>query len=141
MIALAGVRSVLNKAITWFRSTYNETGSRFDSDGDGYLDAVWLIYSAPDFSKDSTLVNPHKTFWAMTSWNKDEGNISQPVASGFSWGSYDFMYRAYGETSLDAHTYIHETGHLLGLSDYYDYEKQMRPDGRGRHDGPQHHRP
>jgi M6 family metalloprotease-like protein len=127
--ALAGIRSVLNKAITWFRSTYNETGSRFDSDGDGYLDAVWLIYSAPDFSKDSTLVNPHKTFWAMTSWNKDEGNISQPVPSGFSWGSYDFMYWAYGETSLDAHTYIHETGHLLGLSDYYDYENKCVPMG------------
>jgi M6 family metalloprotease-like protein len=127
--ALAGVRSILKKAIAWFRFQYNESGSRFDTDGDGYLDAVWLIYSAPDFSKDSTLNNPHKTFWAMTSWNKDEGDIYQPVPSGFSWGSYDFMYRAYGNKSLDAHTYIHETGHLLGLDDYYDYENKCAPMG------------
>lgn len=126
---LAAVRSILNKAIEWFRFKYNESGIQFDTDGDGYLDAVWLVYSAPDFSKDRTLDNPRKTFWAMTGWNKEDGNIYQPVPSGFSWGSYDFMYRAYGETSLDAHTYIHETGHLLGLDDYYDYENKCAPMG------------
>ncbi len=32
------------------------------------------------------------------------------------------MYEGYGTSLLDAHTYIHETGHVLGLDDYYNYD-------------------
>ena len=51
----------------------------------------------------------------------------------FVWASYDFMYGSKGSGSsyidLDAHTYIHEFGHALGLDDYYDYSGQSNPAG------------
>jgi hypothetical protein len=39
----------------------------------------------------------------------------------YAWASYDFMYEGYGSSEVDGHTYIHETGHVLGLDDYYSY--------------------
>ena len=51
-----------------------------------------------------------------------------PRINNFAWGSYDFMYASdkkrtlgYELGSPDAHTYIHETGHMMGLDDYYSY--------------------
>jgi len=40
------------------------------------------------------------------------------------------MYEGYGKKSLDAHTYIHETGHFLGLSDYYSDASAYNPIGK-----------
>ena len=37
----------------------------------------------------------------------------------YCFASMDFMFEGYGKTGLDAHTYIHETGHAMGLNDYY----------------------
>ena len=37
------------------------------------------------------------------------------------WASYEFMNDS-GTNRIDAHTYIHETGHLLGSDDFYSNE-------------------
>jgi M6 family metalloprotease-like protein len=51
-------------------------------------------------------------------------------AKDYVWMSYQFLYgtiNEYGSTSYDnifgmnTYTFIHEFGHVLGLSDYYDY--------------------
>ena len=42
------------------------------------------------------------------------------------WASYQFLkngyYDKYNQGKLETHTFIHETGHLLGLDDYYCYD-------------------
>ena len=53
----------------------------------------------------------------MNQDNRD-GDINAPIINLYGWASYDFMYGKY-ENKLDSHTYIHETGHFLGLNDYY----------------------
>lgn len=94
--------------------------SSFDGNGDGYIDAVWMVYSAP-FRSDSEL------FWAFTSWSSSRLTYSGLKACSYSWASIDFLtegnYLPTGSAyNGDGHTFIHETGHLMGLDDYYSYD-------------------
>ncbi len=104
---------ILQEAVEWYKSTHDDIAD-FDLDEDGFVDAVYLIYSSPYASRSSL-------FWAYTSF--DTGNIGSehlgdPVANAYAWSSFDFL-NVYNNKP-DAHTLIHESGHLFGLADYYN---------------------
>ena len=96
----------------------------YDQDKDGCLDLVMFIYLAPNASNDEDLSDDD--FWAYCYSTGYIGSKSNPKINNYLWASYDFMYEADGGTKgnngLDAHTYIHESGHALGLDDYYIYD-------------------
>lgn len=111
---------IVDLAVEHAKSTLGDDLSRFDSDEDGFIDSIWIIYSAENYTNGGPMLDD-MNYWAYTGWaNQDsQGDVDDPVANVYSWASYDFMYEAYGNQRLDTHTYIHETGHLLGLNDYY----------------------
>lgn len=110
--------TVLEGAISWYEETYKTNCSEFDNNNDGLIDGVWLIYSAPYHTKSNGLDSD--TFWAYTYIDYSVRETSSTrVGYDYCWASYAFMYEGYGTDSLDAHTFIHETGHLMGLDDYY----------------------
>lgn len=116
--------TVLEGAISWYKKTYNTDCTEFDNNSDGLIDGVWLVYSAPDYGNDSTLakLDNKDVFWAYTfsDYSVSEASTNNPVGYHYSWASYDFMYSGqYDNNALDSHTYVHETGHLMGLADYY----------------------
>ena len=131
--------SLVKEASDWyFTNNPEDNRTNYDCDKDGYLDGVVLIYAAPDNSQFSD--GDCSNLWAFCYWiqNTDVKNTIKPGANVFFWASYDFMYGknkaasrtgkdkyADGDTSnnvnVDAHTYIHEMGHMFGLEDYYDY--------------------
>lgn len=115
-----GATTIIDNALSWYKETYNDDLTSFDHDKDGFVDAIWAIYSAPDYSINSKVGT---NFWAFTGYNVNNstGNLTSPVSKGFSWASYDFMDNYSSSDYVDTHTYIHETGHLLGLADYYCY--------------------
>lgn len=110
---------VMSAAVEKYRKTQSDKLQSFDSDKNGYIDAVWVVYSCPNQYNGGP--NIDNNFWAYTSWaNQDlDGNVDNPVANVFGWASYDFMYEGYSTNNLDSHTFVHETGHFLGLTDYY----------------------
>ena len=137
--------SLVATATSNYFSTSGAKRTDFDKDKDGYLDAVLLIYGAPDYAAAKTA---NDNMWAYCYWLQQTSykNVSNPGPNVFFWASYDFMYSSgskataatgasnYGGgdqsyCNIDTHTYIHEMGHVLGLEDYYDYSQQYTPAG------------
>ena len=117
------INQLLNDAITWYKNNNpSEDITKYDYDKDGYLDGVYFIYLHEYFAMDETFMDLDTTvFWAFCSWTYNNPSTTSPNVGVYFWCSYYFLFEGYGENSLDAHTFIHETGHMLGLDDYYSY--------------------
>ena len=114
------MEKLVKSAVEWAKNKYNNriNFNSLDSDNDGYLDAVSLIYNAPNYYLNND------NLWAYTSWVYGlNPNYRKPNPRCYMWASYDFMYENLSNAPADAHTYIHEMGHVFGLDDYYDYNK------------------
>ena len=103
---------------------YNTYRQKYDKNGDGFIDSIVFVYS--------NKIDNDNGYWAWVSRDNSTANLSNPSINSYMWVSYNFIYGnqyAYEDTQLfpyasygnkvDAHTIIHETGHLLGLDDYY----------------------
>jgi M6 family metalloprotease-like protein len=118
-----------DEVVAWYKSLPGSDISQYDNNGDGYVDSLVMIYNNPNKTNANYTRGQNSEFWAYVYWNYANYHAwdDRPVDSNdalpmtYSFISYDFMYEGYGTSNIDAHTYIHETGHLLGISDYYTY--------------------
>ena len=95
----------------------------FDSDENGFLDGVMVIYGGPNYNNYEG--HPNRNMWAYTSWLDTIPNVDNPKANVYLWASYDFMDSGIEDGIInDTHTYVHEMGHVFGLDDYYDYAEK-----------------
>ena len=82
----------------------------YDLNKDGYIDNAVFVYSTPTSSRSGN-------FWAWVNTFSSTPNLSRPSFARHMWVGIDnFSEEHY---AIDAHTIIHEAGHLLGLRDYY----------------------
>ena len=122
----------LRKAVAQYKSLHGADSTQaFDSDKDGYIDAVIMIYSAPNYTN-SLLTKDHEDlFWAYCYAdykNEAQPSTLSPIGHRYFWASYDFFYTGTGtpaiHTGVDAHTLIHEAGHLMGSDDFYNIARE-----------------
>ena len=110
-------RTLIEAALSSYKSKNSTTS--FDSDGNGYIDGVIAVYSCPDYQTGNfnfEKVNDTSFFWAYTYWADNSPNKTSPTLCSYFWLSQSFLTNDKG---ADAHTLIHEFGHMLGLDDYY----------------------
>ena len=135
---------ICKDAVEWyFTSNSTENRQEYDYDHDGFLDGVCFVYGSLDRSTGS-LGGAGQNMWAsVISSGSLTPNTSKPGIGKHMWISYDFLYQSnekalertgksnYSEpahsgnghipVNLHTSTFIHESGHMLGLNDYYSY--------------------
>ena len=116
--------AMLDAAVTFAKNNLNSNLTEYDTDNDGFIDSVYMVYNNPNSSNAFYPGAGDNVYWAYTYWhynNYFEADLNSPVGMTLVWSSFDFMFEGYGVNGLDAHTYIHELGHAFGLDDYYTY--------------------
>ena len=120
-----GDQLIMHEALTELNKTMDL--SEYDTDGNGSIDAVVMINT---LEIDDTV----DFQWAYRYWNLYTDSNDQPYeydgvsANDFLWASYQFMLETtdlmgnvkYDNNVTNTYTYIHEFGHVLGATDYYD---------------------
>lgn len=130
-----------NDIVDWyFANNPSENPSDYDINDDGFLDGLNLVYLYPDY-RSGDLGKDYSVLWAMVKSQLDGvPDVDKPIADKYFWTSYDFMYSsdslAFARTGkssvhaesdksdkLSSRTFIHETGHMFGINDYYSYSE------------------
>lgn len=123
------VEEVYDKLFTVEEAPLKGREAEFDSNGDGVIDGMYLI---PDSHIDHS--DGGSLGWAFTTRHgfknalAKKRNPQYAKIGTYCWTSIDFCVETLSDRpSLekpDAHTFIHEMGHQLGLQDFYDPNTQ-----------------
>ena len=89
--------------------------SQFDGNNDGLIDGVYIHFAGPD------------TGWGSPWWSQKAHYAGAPfVLDGVALSDYVTLH---DNSASGTQTLIHETGHMLGLADYYSYTSQTYENG------------
>ena len=112
--------TIINEIMNFYDGAIDFTD--YDYNQDGYLDGIYMIYNHPEEGWDS--------FWWAYLWSYfGSSRFDGVLPTSYVWMPYEFVVV---NNRIDALTFIHETGHMLGLEDFYDYDEG---DGSGNEFG------
>ncbi len=121
--SINGIKKLIKEALLSYDGSHDF--AQYDNDGDGTIDYFAVIWTGPDTGWGSVWWG-----WAQHDgalWAGDPFTIDGKRLGVFSW-QWEINERL-EEYVYSPVTIIHETGHALGLPDYYDYDENQGPGG------------
>jgi M6 family metalloprotease-like protein len=112
-----GQDSMIKEVLGYYKAQGHDF-SQYDNDGDGIIDDLIIIWSGE--------IDGFGGIW--WSYHTPFGDSSFTI-DGKKIGKYSWTWETDSRGRFDASTIIHETGHALGLPDYYDYSPDIGPRG------------
>lgn len=131
-VSMDNAKKILVDISNWLRSEEYPGEKidlkKYDSDNDNFIDGIYLLYDFDSATREELKGEPNNHFfWQVndkvtTSYIglKGQKQLYTPYISDYSWSSLDEeRLGTIGDISNSSY-YIHETGHLFGLDDYYN---------------------
>ncbi len=115
----AGREALIKEALTYYDQQGHDF-SQYDNDGDGAVDYFCVFWTGPH--------GEWASFWwgYYTGFSDSSFRLDGKRFSQYSW---QWELPNYPSGTFSPITIIHETGHALGVPDYYDYDDSIGPRG------------
>jgi M6 family metalloprotease-like protein len=115
----AGRQNLIKEALNFYEAQGHDF-SQYDNDGDGTIDYFCVFWTGPHGEWASF-------WWGYYTWFSDSAyRLDGKRLTNYSWQweLYNYPSGNFGPSVI-----IHETGHALGVPDYYDYDDAVGPRG------------
>ncbi len=115
----AGRENLIKEALNYYDQQGHDF-SQYDNDGDGAIDYFCVFWTGPH--------GEWASFWwgYYTGFSDSTYRLDNKRLYQYSW---QWELYGYPSGSFSPTTIIHETGHALGVPDYYDYDGSIGPRG------------
>ena len=122
-----GRQALIEEALTYYEGLGHDF-SQYDNNGDGTIDYLVVIWAGPQGSWGTFWWGYH-TYFDDAAYALDGKSLESYSWQWESWYQGDQTNGYTTDGFYDPIVVIHETGHALGLPDYYDYDDTVGPDG------------
>ena len=99
--------------------------SDYDADGDGLVDALYVFWAGTMDGSNGMWNSAYRSTWS------DPPSTWESKVSGYIFVPGVTVWSSVPPLKCNTNSLIHETGHLLGLNDYYSYDTDERKDRTG----------
>lgn len=113
-------RQTLIKEVLNYYDSQGHDFSQYDNDNDGYIDYFLVFWTGPH-GEWASFWWGYQTTFGDSSYVLDGKRLRR---YSWQWELYNYPYGQFSPLVA-----IHETGHALGLPDYYDYDASVGPKG------------